>query len=123
MTNTINPYIYSRAVKPEEFIGRERELRRLFSRIVTGQLIAIVGAPHIGKTSLLMYTLDPESRQSKTGDRLAQDFFSYLDAQTLNGVKTQAEFWERALTPLQNALPMECENRLSEVAEIYKIAL
>ena len=122
MTNTINPYIYSRVVKPKEFIGRERELRRLFSRIVTGQSIAIIGVPHIGKTSLLMYLLDAESRQSQTGNLLAQDFFSYLDAQTLNGVKTQAEFWVRALTPLQNILQIKCENRLSEVAETYELA-
>ena len=82
MTNTINPYVYSRVVKTKEFIGRERQLRRLFNRVVTGQSIAITGMPHIGKTSLMMYLFNAESRQSQIGNQLAQDFFSYLDAKS-----------------------------------------
>ncbi|MEM9276614.1 MAG: ATP-binding protein, partial [Cyanobacteria bacterium P01_F01_bin.143] len=102
--------------------GRDRELRRLFGRILTGQSIAIIGDPHIGKTSLLMYLFDNESRKSKIGNRLDHNFFSYLDAQTLNEVQTQAEFWLRALNPLQNELQNESENRLSRVAERYELA-
>lgn len=122
MTNFINPYIYGRVVKPSEFIGRKKELRQLFSRIVTGQSTAIIGEPHMGKTSLLNYLLDPKSRKSCVGDRLDRDVFSFLDAKTLNRVETQAEFWLQALAPLQNILQVDRENDLNEVSKMYELA-
>ena len=107
MSRLINPFIYSRAVTPAEFLGRETELRRLFSRLATGQSTAIIGQPHVGKTSMLNYVMEPSSRQAQFGPEFDRDLFCVLDAQMLRSVETQAEFWTYALKPLADALTRE----------------
>jgi hypothetical protein len=117
-----NPFIYGRAVTSTEFLGREPELRRLFSRLTTGQSTAIIDQPHIGKTSLLKYVLDDPTRTVKFGIQFKQDLFNYLDAQTLRGVKTQASFWESALTPLADALKAGQAAQLKSLVAVYALA-
>jgi hypothetical protein len=96
-----NPFFYGNPVAPDRFLDRQRELRRLVSRIVNrGQSTAIVGEPRSGRTSLFLYLSAPEKRTElygENGDRLV---FSYMDAQTLGGAFSQAQFWEYALRPL-----------------------
>jgi hypothetical protein len=96
-----NPFSYGNPVPPNQFIDRRRELRRVVGRLVNqGQSTAIVGEPRSGKTSLLECLAAPEARQlySACEKRLV---FSYLDAQTLGGEFSQAQFWEHVLRPLQ----------------------
>jgi hypothetical protein len=96
-----NPFFYGNPVSPDQFMDRRRELRRIIGRIVNqGQSTAVVGEPRSGKTSLLEYLGAPEARKlySACEKRLV---FSYLDAQTLGGEFSQAQFWEVALHPLQ----------------------
>jgi len=100
----INPFVYSRAVSPSEFVGRETETRGLFSRLATGQSTAIIGLPHVGKSSLINYVIDSNVRKKWFGNEFDQDVFRVLDAQMLRFVKTQAEFWEYALNPLSESL-------------------
>jgi len=99
--STSNPFFYGNPVPPDQFIDRQRTLRRIASRIVNqGQSTAIVGEPLSGKTSLLLYLAAPETRTklySAGGERL---LFSYLDARTLGDEFGQAQFWEYALRPL-----------------------
>lgn len=104
MTLSVNPFIYSRAVLPSEFIGRENEIRWLFSRLATGQSTAIIGLPHIGKTSLINYVSDPHVRQTRFGKEFDKDVFRVLDAHMLRAIKSQAEFWEYALSSLSDYL-------------------
>jgi len=95
-----NPFFYGNPVPPDQFIDRRRELRRITGRIVNqGQSTAIVGEPRSGKTSLLDYLAAPEACQlyDACEKRLV---FSYLDAHTLGGEFSQAQFWEVALRPL-----------------------
>ena len=100
-----NPFFYGNPVHPDQFIGRRRELRRIVGRIANqGQSTAIVGEPRSGKTSLLDYLAAPETRAELYGESGEQLLFSYLDAHTLGGEFTQAQFWERALHPLQERL-------------------
>jgi len=121
MNFSIPPFIYGRAVTPAEFHGRELDLRRIYSRLSTGQSTAIIGQPHIGKTSLLKYILDEPARTAKFGVQFKQDLFTYLDAQTLRDVKTQAGFWESALTPLEDALKVGQATRLKSLAAVYEL--
>lgn len=100
----INPFIYSRAVLPSEFVGREKEIRWLFSRLATGQSTAIIGLPHVGKTSLINYVADPHIRKTRFGHEFDRDIIRVLDAHMLRAVKSQAEFWEYALSPLSEHL-------------------
>jgi len=56
--NIRNPYLNRVMIKNvEEFFGRKKELRRIFSRISASrpQSVSIVGIPRIGKSSLLYY--------------------------------------------------------------------
>ena len=122
MDSTTNPFIYSRAVTPGEFLGREPELRRLFSRVGTGQSTAIIGQPHIGKSSLLRYVLDARARQASFGARFDRDLFSFLDAQALHGVHTQAGFWELALARLADYLQTGQPNYSESLAARYSLA-
>jgi hypothetical protein len=97
-----NPFFYGNPVPPDQFIDRRQELRRLTSRIVHhGQSTAIVGEPCSGKTSLLLYLDSAEARAEFYGAAGERLLFSYLDAQTLGGQFSQAQFWEYALHPLQ----------------------
>lgn len=97
-----NPFFYGNPVPPEQFLGRRRELRRITGRIVNlGQSTAIVGEPRTGKTSLLEYLAAPQMNAKLYGQPGKQFLFSYLDAQTLGGQFSQAEFWEYVLRPLR----------------------
>jgi hypothetical protein len=104
MNTQINPFIYSRAVMPHEFVGREKEVRRLLSRLSNDQSTAIIGLPHVGKTSLINYVMYSNIRQDSFGDVFQYDLLRVLDAQMLRSVRSQAEFWEQALKPLEENL-------------------
>jgi tetratricopeptide (TPR) repeat protein len=96
-----NPFVYGKPVSPEKFIDRGRELRRVTGRIVNqGQSTAVVGESCSGKTSLLDYLAAPEGRKLY-GASEKRLIFSYLDARTLGGEFSQAQFWEHVLRPLQ----------------------
>lgn len=62
-----NPYTNRGTIKnPDDFYGREREVRRIYSRISSShpQCISIIGERKIGKSSLLYY-LSHESTRKK----------------------------------------------------------
>ena len=111
----ICPFVVGRVVNPEEFHNRDRALRRLVGRLVSGQSTAIIGQPHIGKSSLLHYLLNQDVRQKLVGEQLAQSIFSYFDFQPHNHSNfDQAAFWKQVLTPLvQHFAPIEIIPRLS----------
>lgn len=96
----ICPFVYGRALKSKEFYNRSGELRRLLGRLVTGQSTALIGQPHVGKTSFLKYLLDDESRQKIVGDRLDHSIFSFVDSQMLGDSFDQPAFWKQVLIPL-----------------------
>jgi len=61
-----NPYTNRGTIKnPQEFYGRERETRRIFSRISSShpQCISIIGERKIGKSSLLYFINHQETRR------------------------------------------------------------
>ncbi len=104
MQSHINPFIYSRAVMPNEFVGREKEIKRLLSRLSSDQSTAIIGLPHVGKTSLINYVMHSNVRREAFGDAFQHDLLRVLDAHMLRSVRSQTEFWEQALKPLEESL-------------------
>jgi len=115
-----NPFFYGNPVPPDQFLDRRRELRRIISRIINrGQSTAIVGEPHSGKTSLLLYLSAPETRTKLYGESGERLLFSYLDAQTLGGEFSQAQFWEYALHPLHEQVIVP--NPDSPLAQVYQM--
>lgn len=116
---SVNPFIYSRAVKHDEFIGRVPELRRLLSRTFSGQSTAILGQPHIGKTSLLKAGI---AHQNEFGAGIIQSAFSLLDVHSLHGVTSQTIFWELALSPLVGSFKAPPAESSKNLIEAYQIA-
>jgi hypothetical protein len=103
MNAQFSPFIFGRSLSPTEFSGRGTELNTLQSRLVTGQSIAIIGQPHIGKTSLLEYMSDENARQKKFEGRFARHFFVFLDVLAAQGIRMQADFWRHVLSPLRSS--------------------
>jgi MinD-like ATPase involved in chromosome partitioning or flagellar assembly len=97
----INPFIYGRPLSPAEFTGRQVELNRIASRLSTGQSIAVVGQPHIGKTSLLTFLADAPARRKQFGEEFGKNYFVFLDVLATQGIRMQADFWKYALAPLR----------------------
>jgi hypothetical protein len=97
-----NPFFYGNPVSPDQFIGRERAVRRVVGRILNhGQSTAVVGEPRSGKTSLLEYLRAPETREDLYGAHGERLLFSYLNSQMLGSEFTQAQFWKYVLQPLR----------------------
>ncbi|MFN8488631.1 MAG: AAA-like domain-containing protein [Caldilineaceae bacterium] len=100
-----NPFIYGPPVQPANLIGRRSIIRRIVGRIINqGQSTALIGEPHLGKTSLLTYLTAPEKRNELYGATASQLIFSSLDSQALGGDFTPAHFWAHALQPLRSQL-------------------
>ena len=99
-TSESNPFIYGRPVRPDEFVGREGELRTVFNRLRNGESTAVVGEPHIGKTSLLLKLADEETRWAYLGDAARRLFVSLIDLHSIGDDCTPVDFWTEALEPL-----------------------
>jgi hypothetical protein len=93
-----NPFISGNPVAPADFVNRQREARRLVTRICTGQSSAVIGEPRSGKTSLLHYVRQPDLY----GEQATHILFSYLDAQMLGPRFAPPHFWEYVLQPVVN---------------------
>lgn len=96
----INPFIFGRSVVAKEFYGRATELKRIANHLASGQSVAIIGQPHVGKTSLLQFVADADARRSLFGEEFEKNFFVFLDLQATQDISTQAEFWRYVLSPL-----------------------
>lgn len=95
-----NPFIYGRSLKPVEFVGRRREIRTLFDRLINGESTAIVGEPHCGKSSLLAYLASPPTRHEWLGDDADRFLFVETDCHLLPSQSTPQDFWAQVLQPL-----------------------
>jgi hypothetical protein len=95
------PFIYGRPVRPGEFLNREAELRTVFNRLRNCESTAVVGEPHIGKSSLLLQLADEETQQAYLGDEAQCPMVFYLDLHPIRSDYTPAAFWEEVLEPLR----------------------
>jgi len=98
---TLQPFVYGRPVLPDEFLNREAELRTIFNRLRNGESTAIVGEPHIGKSSLLLKLADQVTQQLYLGDDARHLVVSLLGLHSIGIDYTPASFWEEALEPLE----------------------
>jgi len=94
------PFIYGRPVRGAEFLDREAELRAIFNRLRNGESTAIVGEPHIGKSSLLLWLAHAEAQRLHLGDEAQNLICSNLDLHPIGHDYTPRAFWEEALEPL-----------------------
>lgn len=105
-------FVYGRPVRGNEFLGRKIELGTVFRRLENGESTAVVGDPHIGKTSFLLQVLDPLIWTKFVGDGDPKYIYSYLDLLPISLAYTPKDFWEDALVPLhENSLNDEILNK------------
>jgi len=100
----VNPFIYGRPLRPNEFFDREGELKSLWNRILTNQSSAVTGEPMIGKTSLLLKLSDMESFKEANGldDSEAAKFkFVLFDCMTFETWMNPNGFWRKVLKELK----------------------
>src|SRR5512141_2185939 len=85
------------------FIGRQRELERLYSAIATQQCVSVVGERKLGKSSLLTHLTDVATLRSFGFDP-SQYLFVYLDLEGLASARRD-DFWIEMLDPIGLRLP------------------
>ncbi len=96
-----NPYIYGRPVRGDEFVNREAELRTVFNRLRNGESTAIVGEPHIGKSSFLLQLADPPAQRAYLGKPEAQRISAvFMDMHSIPTDYGPEAFWAEALEDL-----------------------
>jgi hypothetical protein len=136
-----NPFYYGGRVEPDQFVGRQSELRRIFTALEvahTGQMqsVSVVGPRRIGKSSLLWYVTQRDSAFLQNAARYR---FVYLDLQdarchTLQGLLGQittelgirGKIGQLSLVTFQDAiialkqqgiLPVICLDEFEELVE------
>ncbi len=98
-----------KSILSNALFGRKNEIRRLAEQILTGQSSVIVSVFEDERTALLGYLSDPSNNKALYGEQSAKLVFSLLDIHFLF-LETDiekcepAQFWERALKPLENKL-------------------
>ncbi|MEO7838040.1 MAG: toll/interleukin-1 receptor domain-containing protein [Anaerolineales bacterium] len=110
------PYIYGRPVRPKEFLGRSTELRAVFNRLRNSESTAVVGDPHIGKTSFLLKVADPETQKEYLGSDVESMFFASLDLHSIGNDYDVRAFWEEALYGFKESPGNHNTSRLLEKA-------
>ena len=115
-----NPFFYGNPISSEGFIGRRKFLRHVISRLKQGgQSTAIIGDPHIGKSSLLNYLANPEKRRELYGGSADNWYFSSLDVHSILSSQVTPElFWEHALAPLKEHVEQHLFSQTSEPRQI-----
>jgi hypothetical protein len=107
----LNPFRYGKPVPPERFIGREDTQRTIFGRLNNGESTAIVGEPHIGKSSFLRYIRDERARNDWLGDQAAQYAFVDIDCHLLPSSFQPADFWEEVVNRVEETFTGETLQR------------
>ena len=92
-----NPYTNRGAIKnPDEFYGREREIRRIYSRLSSShpQCISIIGEQKIGKSSLLYFLSHENVRKQWLKDAADSYLFLLIDLQEWTGEISFSTFFQ-----------------------------
>lgn len=99
-----NPFRYGKPVPPERFIGRDDALRTIFARLNNCESTAIVGDPHIGKSSFLRYIRDERVRSRWLGQQSERCTFVDIDCHLLPGSYGPDDFWREVIDPLDECV-------------------
>jgi hypothetical protein len=102
----LNPFRYGKPVPPERFVGREDALRTVFARVVNSDSTAIVGEPHIGKSSFLRYIRDAQVQADWLGSSATYAFID-LDCHLIAESYQPTEFWHEVLDRAMELAPSE----------------
>lgn len=113
----LNPFLYGKPVPPAQHVGRRIEIRTLFSRLANGESSAIVGEPHIGKSSLLRYLADENVRREWLGKVSEQQLRIEIDCQLLAANFTPNDFWQQVIAKVREIADDEVKQQCVIVAQ------
>ena len=99
--STTHPFIYGRPVRPGEFFDRNDSLRTVFNRLRHAESTALVGEPHIGKSSMLLKIAEEKTGQAYLGQDLAGATFCQIDLHPISNLYSPDMFWSEALEELE----------------------
>lgn len=91
-----------RPVKGRECICREEALSTIFNRLRNGESTAIIGEPHIGKTSLLFQIADAKTRKEYLDRNDRRLLVANVDLLAFSAQDSPLTFWQEALSPLSD---------------------
>ena len=114
------PFHIGNPVSTSSFHNRRQTVRRISARLRRGESSALVGAPRMGKTSLLHYLEHNLDQDELYGTSHVSLRFSFIDSLALGGSFTPAQFWTQALAPIHTELVGRDPN--SHFAQQYHLA-
>jgi hypothetical protein len=103
----LNRFRFGNPVPPRNFIGRKQAIRTTFDRINKRESTAVVGEPHIGKTSLLAYIADKDVRSEWLGANAGYYGFMKIDCHLLASSDHPSDFWRLVLDWIKETFPRE----------------
>jgi hypothetical protein len=109
-----NPFIYGRPVRGDECICRSNQLQTVFNRLRNGESSAVVGEPHIGKTSFLFQLTDPEIQKEYLDGDDRKLIFANLDVHSIGEDYKPADFWADALLGLSKDKAQSIETLIAK---------
>jgi hypothetical protein len=95
-----NPFIYGKIVQPKRFVGRESAIQTIFRRISNSESTAIIGDPHIGKSSLLTY-IASEQMRAEWLEGHEHFIFIEIDCHLFPLNYQPAQFWRHVLDQIE----------------------
>lgn len=114
-------FVYGRPVRQHEFLNRESELLTLFNRLRNRESTAIVGEPHIGKTSLLLQASDRTIQERFLSSDAKRLISVFIDLHSIDFEYTPNDFWKEALMPFQRTTNQGLSSLVKQVeTEEYK---
>ena len=114
----LNPFLYGKPVPPSRFVGRSAAVRTIFSRLYNGESTAIVGEPHIGKSSILSYVADHEIQAEWLGERAAKHLFAEIDCHMIPRQFSPADFWSHTLADVPQVVSHDSVARQWEAMKV-----
>jgi tRNA A-37 threonylcarbamoyl transferase component Bud32 len=104
MAQVRNPFFNRhRITDPAYFLGRHRELERLYSAVATRQCLSLVGERKLGKSSLLTRLSHAPTLQSFGFDPSSY-IFVYFDLESMASARRD-DFWLELLDTIASQLP------------------
>lgn len=117
----VNPFQLRPISKPEDFIGREKTVKRLISAISSLNSIAIQAERRTGATSILRYLASHNSRCLV--DLADNHILVYFDFQSLSTQVSQEVVWNAILKAIQKDVQLKYPNLHSELEEMFNVEL
>jgi hypothetical protein len=91
---------YAGIIPESQLLRRDKELRFLVRRILSGQSTAIIGSFERERTAILAHLRDAEHQTKLYGEKAERLIFSLMDISMLDKQCSLAQFWEEALKPV-----------------------